>query len=333
MTNDSNDSVNDLITRYLVGEATPGEERELMAWVNRNDDNRRHFNTLKKALGLADQHFAATFSEGLPIDLDSEWDQFRENVGATAKAPRLPTSLIWLRIAATLLLVAVTGAVLYYITGRERVMYQTASSMETVTLPDGSTVTLNRFTSLSYNPDFANENRTVHLNGEAYFDVVPDAANPFIVTTEKASVKVLGTSFNVNAYDSLEEVEVIVETGVVSLQSNQSRQKVELAAGERGIYSSAKERVSRTVNNDLNFLSWNTQRIVFVESDLRTVLRTLERTYGAEIIINTEVPPSCIVTVTFDHQTLSSVLKVLESTLNLKYTINGNRVEVTEAGC
>lgn len=332
MINESHDSVNDLITRYLAGEATAGEERELLSWVNRSDDNRRHFNALKKAFELADQHFAATSSENLPIDLNHEWDRFTENVGAATKTRRLSTR-VWMRIAATFLLVALTGAVYYYLIRPQTVVYQTASSTETVTLPDGSTVTLNRFTSLSFDPDFSKEDRTVNLNGEAFFDVEPDDAKSFIVLTEKARVRVLGTSFNVNAYDSLEEVEVIVETGVVSLQSNRSDQKVELAAGQKGLYSRAREDISSTVNSDVNFMSWNTQRMVFVESDLQTVLRTLEKTYGAEIILKTDIPPSCVVTVTFDHQTLASVLMVLESTLSLKYTINGNRVEIIEAGC
>jgi ferric-dicitrate binding protein FerR (iron transport regulator) len=91
--------------------------------------------------------------------------------------------------------------------------------------------------------------------------------------------------------------------------------------------------VVSAVNQDVNFLSWNTGRLVFVENDLRSVLETLKKTYHADIVIRTDIPVSCIVTVTFDQQSLESVLKVLESTLNLKYVINGNTVEITEAGC
>ena len=73
--------------------------------------------------------------------------------------------------------------------------------------------------------------------------------------------------------------------------------------------------------------------MVFLENDLRTVIGTLEKTYHVDITISADVPASCLVTVTFDKQSLESVLKVLESTLNLKYTINGNKIEITEAGC
>jgi len=333
MANENYDSVNDLITRHLTRETSASEEKELLSWISRSEENKRHFNAMKRAFELADQHFADTFSEDLPIDLDTEWDHFTESIGEAKKTRQLSTSRMWLRIAASFLLVAVTGAVLYYIGRPETVIYQTASSKEAVTLPDGSTITLNRFTSLTCDPGFGDKNRTVNLKGEAFFDVQPDASRPFVVITEKARVQVLGTSFNVNAYDSLQEVEVIVETGIVTLQSNQGDQKVELTAGQKGIYSKANEHVSSVINSDVNFLSWNTQRMVFVESDLRTVLETLKKTYNAQIVISADIPASCLVTVTFEHQTLASVLKVLESTLNLKYTITGNKVEITEAGC
>ncbi|MEX1240996.1 MAG: FecR domain-containing protein [Cyclobacteriaceae bacterium] len=333
MINDNDDSVNELITKHLAGETSADEERELFAWVNFSEANRRHYHDLKKAFQLTERHFITPPSEDLPIDVDKEWDHFTESLGAAKRTHPLPTSRVWLRIAATLLLLMATGGILYYFTSPETLVYQTAANKQTVTLPDGSRVILNRYTSLSYDPDFADKNRTVNLDGEAFFEVQPDASQPFIVRTEKATVQVLGTSFNVNAYDSLDEVQVIVKTGVVSLRSNQTDEKVELVEGQKGIYSRTNERIASAANDDVNFLSWSTQHMVFVDSDLRSVIETLERTYHAEITIGTEIPPSCIVTVTFDQQTLESVLKVLESTLNLKYTINGNKVEITEAGC
>lgn len=333
MIKDNDDSVNELITKHLAGETSADEERELFAWINRNELNKRHYQDLKNAFRLAEQHFAASPSEDLPINVDKEWDHFKESIGTSGKARQLSTSRVWLRIAATVLLLMATGGILYYFTTPETMVYQTAANKQTVILPDGSQVTLNRHTSFSYDPGFAEVNRTVTLKGEGFFKVQPDANKPFIVLTENATVQVLGTSFNVNAYDSLEEVQVIVETGVVSLRSNQTDQKVELVAGQKGIYSRKDEKVASTTNDDVNFLSWNTQHMVFVDSDLRSVIETLERTYHAEITIRTEIPPSCIVTVTFDQQTLESVLKVLESTLNLKYTISGNKVDITEAGC
>lgn len=331
MTDPNHDTINELITKHLSGESSAEEQKQLSAWINASEQNRKQYQDLEKAFALTEQHFAPT--QDLPVDVDREWDRFTEAIGPSVKTRQLSRSRVWLRIAATLLLLLATGGILYYFSAPETTVFQTADNKEMITLPDGSQVTLNRNSSLTYEPEFGEQSRTVNLRGEAFFDVEADAAKPFIILTQNARVEVLGTSFNVNAYDSLQEVEVIVQTGVVSLQPKAGDQKVQLAAGQKGIYSKAKEQVSVTVNDDVNFLSWNTQHLVFVESDLASVLRTLGKTYHADIRVSADIPETCIVTVTFDNQTLESVLKVLESTLNLKYTIQGNKVEITEAGC
>ena len=328
-----NDSVNELISTYLAGEASEAEEQQLLSWLKASEENRRHYARLKKAFELTGGYLSVPSAGAADIDIDREWDRFKESIGELNKTRRLSPASLWLRVAATVILLVVTGGVLYYFTAPNTTVYQTASNRETVTLPDGSRVALNYHTLLSYDPDFGKHDRTVRLQGEAFFEVEADRSKPFIILTEQAKVEVVGTSFNVNAYDSLGEIEVVVQTGVVSFGSNAGDRKVRLVAGQKGTYSKSGERLATSPNDDVNFSSWTTGHIVFVETDLRSVIATLEKTYHAEITVSTDISSSCIVTVTFDHQTLASVLKVLESTLNLKYTIKGNKVEITEAGC
>jgi transmembrane sensor len=333
MTKWDHDSINELITKYLAGETSVHEQKELSAWINSSPENQRHYNDLKKTFDLTESHFTVRSPEHLNINLDREWDRFTETTGIRTTTRHLSPAQLFLRIAATILLIMATGGILYYFTSPGTTAYQTAGNKKTITLPDGSKVTLNRYTFLSHSNDFSDKDRTVNLDGEAFFDVPPDANRPFIILAEKTKIQVLGTSFNVNAYDSLQSVEVIVQTGIVSLQPKTGDQKLQLVAGQIGVYSKSNGQLASEPNKDVNFLSWNTQRLVFVENDLRSVIETLERTYHADIRISTDIPASCIVTVTFDKQTLESVLKVLENTLNLKYTIVGNTVEITEAGC
>lgn len=333
MTKENNDSVNELITKHLAGEITADEQNQLSSWISESQENRRYFDDYKKAFDLTEKYFGASPSDAPHIDIDREWDHFVTNIGAGKPVRQLSATRIWLRIAASLLLIAATAGILYFYTLPKNVSYQTAGNRETVTLPDGSQVTLNRNTLLTYDPDFGDNNRTVSLNGEAFFDVEPDAAKPFIILTDNARIQVLGTSFNVTAYDSLSAVEVIVQTGVVSLETKTGKEMIKLTAGKKGVYTKATNKLDSTVNDDVNFQSWNTQRLVFIENDLRSVIETLKKNYNADITISADVPSTCVVTVTFDHQSLVSVLRVLESTLNLKYTINGNKVVITEAGC
>lgn len=327
-----NDILNELITKHLVGETSPEEQKELSSWINESPENLRHYNELKKTFDLAESHFSPTDFADLNIDVEQEWDYFKEKVGEKKSRHLAPVQL-WLRIAATILLLVATGGIVYYYTASTTTVYQTAANKETVILPDGSTVTLNRDTRLSYDRTFGDDSRTVRLHGEAFFEVGADADKPFIILTGETLVRVVGTSFNVNAYDSMDVVEVVVQTGVVSFQETASEAKVQLVAGDKGIYSKAKDALATVVNDDVNFLSWNTKRMVFVRDDLRTVIETLEKTYQVHVKVSTEIPEACIVTVTFENQSLESVLKVLENTLNLKYTINGNDIEITEAGC
>jgi ferric-dicitrate binding protein FerR (iron transport regulator) len=333
MTNANNDSVNELITKHLVGEASADEQQQLFSWIADKQENERHYLAMKKAFDLTDQHFAVPAADELPIDIEHEWNHFTDSIGQQKTSTHLSSAQLWLRIAASVLLLMVVGGVLYYYSSPDQAIYQTAATKQTVVLPDGSEVTLNRYTTLSVDAGFAKENRSVTLKGEAFFNVQPDADKPFVILTKNATVQVVGTSFNVNAYDSLQEVEVIVTTGIVLLETKGGKEKVRLVPGQKGIYSETTEKIVSAVNQDVNFLSWNTGRLVFVENDLRSVLETLKKTYHSDIVIRTDIPVSCIVTVTFDQQSLESVLKVLESTLNLKYVINGNAVEITEAGC
>ena len=328
-----NDIVNELIAKHLAGETSPEEQRELNSWINEGPENRRHYEELEKAFELTEKHLSPVASASLEIDVEEEWDHFTEAVGLQSKRRQLSPPPVWLKIAASVLLVLAAGGILFYYTASRNIVYQTAANRETVSLPDGSNVTLNKNTSLSYDRDFNEKSRTVHLDGEAFFEVQGDPNKPFIISTDKTLVQVLGTSFNVNAYDHMQFVEVVVQSGKVSFREKGREQKVELAAGQKGIYSRANGQLASIPNDDVNFLSWNTRRLVFVEKDLRSLIETLEKTYQADFTISAKIPASCMVTVTFENQTLESVLKVLENRLNLKYTVNGNKVEIVEAGC
>ena len=334
MATENDDSVNELITRYLAGETSADEESRLLLWISRSDENRRRYNDLKKTFDLTTSHLSVHPQVDAEVNVDQEWNHFQMNLANGNKTRQLTFSGVWLKIAASVILLAVTGAILWFLLNDERRVHETADNVETITLPDGSEVTLNRWSTLSYTDDFVDGPRTLSLDGEAFFEVTPDASNPFVVNAGVARIQVIGTSFNVLAYDTMKAVEVIVETGIVSLEpARGTTRRVEVLPGEKGIMSKVDDELSIVVNEDLNFLSWNTQHLVFVDSDLVSVLRALEKTYHVKISIDTDIPPLCIVTVTFDKQSLESVMRVLENTLNLKYTIEGNKVVITEAGC
>ena len=240
-----------------------------------------------------------------------------------------------MKVAAGIALIAIISLVVIQFKGSnsEQIVYADTSGKQ-VNLPDGSTVTLNTGSQISYNNTFGEESpRMVSLTGEGFFDVTSNPEHPFVVQLHEATVEVVGTSFNIQAYKNMPEINVVVATGVVRFGSTKNKESVVLKAGDRGTINKNNNKVSQIMNTDVNYLSWKTQQIVFEDVSLDKVIRTLNRLYEANIIISAETAVNCKVTVSFDHQSLEAILSVLEETLDLTYVENGDNIEIISTGC
>lgn len=327
----------ELIIRHLTGEASAEEEKQLQLWRAQLPENGKYYDDLKKVFELSTNHLTQTKHE-MDVNVNQEWEKFVSTIEKKEAPVRILVSenqtRPWLRIAATLLLIVASGFVINYFVFRNTdVKFQTSDITQSVILPDGSTIILNKHSELSYASSFGETNRVVTLKGEAFFEIERDTQKPFVINIGNAEVEVLGTSFNVQGYNDRKEIEVTVQTGLVKFSVPEVNKEVKLEAGQKGIYSKASKGLKSDANPDINFLAWNTRKLVFTENDLQTVIETLNRTYQVNITLPTNIPASCVVTVTFDHQSLESVLNVLKTTLNLEYRMNGNQVEILSAGC
>lgn len=327
----------ELMIRVLAGEASFGETRRLSSWIRQSRENEEAFIAFKKVFQLSTEHLRAEKDMLPEIDLDQEWLKFRDAVdgGRQAYLPvaEAKNSMNWLKMAAAVLILLVSGLVINYLLYRNDVLYETAGNTLSIELPDGSTVVLNRRSALLYKPSFGEENRTVELDGEGYFAVRPDPSKPFIIETSKGVVRVLGTSFTVLSYDSLQNVEVVVESGVVKFAVPEAKSEMELTAGQKAVYHKDSKVLTTGLNDDVNFLSWKTGKMIFTNTPLLKVIETLNKTYHANITLSSAAAETCVVTVTFDGQSLEAVLKVLENTLNLTTTRNGNLIIINGEGC
>jgi transmembrane sensor len=333
----NNDNIRILITRYLSGEASSFEEKQLFDWVSQSSENEQEFLKFKKSWQLSGQKFEVA-AKDLAIDVDHEWNVFLEKSGnkTSRVVPLGPPSknLLWLRYAAVILVLILCGwAVQYFITDASTTVIRTANASRKVTLPDGSQITLNQRSMLTYSQNFGKDDRKLTLEGEGFFDVVADQSKPFIINCGEVTVQVVGTSFNVRAYDSIAEAEVIVRSGIVKVSTHRVKEGMQLQAGQKVTYLKTDYKLIQSTNNDQNYLAWNTREIVFSNATLQEVAQTLERTYGVKIMLPDTVPSSCEVSASFNDQTLESVMKVLERTLNLNYRRVGNNIEITDTGC
>jgi len=325
------------IANQLAGESSPAEEKQLQEWIAESPSNEKLYLDFKNVTNLGQRHYDVTSSGTVNIDVNSEWVQFIKNIEAKKETKVVSlaietASYNWLKVAASVVLIIGVGLVVNYFSGQNSLtQYQTAENTQEIILPDGSTVTLNNHSSLSYSDDFGETARSLSLSGEAFFDVTKDKEKPFIISTQKAQVQVLGTSFNVRAYEESELLEVVVTTGVVKFSKNNSAEAVTLKAGDKGVLRS--DQLINKVNEDVNFLAWKTRKLIFEEESLASVIETLNRTYQINISTGIDIPECAEVTVTFDQQTIEAILNVLKTTLDLEYKTDGDKIEITAVGC
>ena len=252
-----------------------------------------------------------------------------ENVSQkTIKLKRRTLPLqMFLRIAAIVVITFVLGILAYsYFQPRnidsQIQLIANNESVNTYELPDGTKVSLNSGAKLFYPKKFKGDTREVSIEGEAFFDVKPDPTKPFIINAGKAQIKVLGTSFNVNAYPDADKVEVIVKTGKVQvtrkLSNISTTEELILNPGDKGTLLIANNALLKSKNEDANFLAWKTHDLVFRETSLSDVIATLEKVYKTDIDIADEKLGNLRLTGQYNDYPIDFIMEVIASTLQVK---------------
>lgn len=200
--------------------------------------------------------------------------------------------------------------------------------VQKVLLPDSSIVWLNSATHLYYHPDFINH-REVRLIGEAFFQVAPDVAHPFVVTADKASTRVFGTAFNVSAYPEAGELRISLQSGKVRVDYNEKSGKAKtiLTPGQLLIYNkeTGDEQVMQQSPGEMDV--WTSGKLLFYETPLKEALAQVEARYGVHIIYD-HVLKNETVTATFDNTALEKVLTQLSFGWDLQFMRDGDTLHV-----
>ena len=196
-------------------------------------------------------------------------------------------------------------------------------------LSDGTKVWLNAETRLKYPVRFQGNERRVFLTGEAYFEVKPDQRMPFIVETEKSSVLVLGTSFNVRAYRDETFAYTTLIQGSVQLSAGNS--SVVLKPDEQGVVDAATGQISKHVVDGALYAAWKEGRFVFENQTLEEIMRTLGRWYDVEVFYaNEQVKEAMFNGNLKRYDDFNQIVKMLEMTGVAHFKIQGNTIVVSE---
>ena len=303
----------DLLVKYLLDTTTSTEKASVEKWLNANAENRRYY-----------EHFQLIWKESRQlatastVDESAAWERFRKRVGAdtnTARIIPLTTRkpFPFLRIAAILVVLLGAGT-LWFLLGNHETVIKSGQQVVSNTLPDGSSVTLNKDSKLVY---ASNENsREVSLKGEAFFDVAQDVNKPFVIKVNDVTIRVLGTSFNVKTTKG--NTAVIVESGAVEV--SKGKEVIQLKQHERAVISTAQKALQKESSDDELYNYYRTNLIVCNKTPLWKLVELFNEVYGVNIVIGDASKRDVPITTTFSVTSLDDNLKIIAETCQLQVT-------------
>lgn len=311
--------------KHLLGEATPVEKEQVKQWLAANAGNQAYYDELKKVWDTSLQ--LATVST---VDENKAWQRFRQRIQQTENNENPVQSsagkpgFSWMKIAASIVLViglAVLGYWIYDNRTPEQRLAQTYNTVINDTLPDGSVVTLNKASSLSYPSRFRGGKREVTLKGEAFFHVAPDKTKPFIVAVNDVEITVVGTSFNVRSENG--HTAVIVETGIVRV--THKGKTVELHANEQ-IAVTAADSLAKAPVTDKLYNYYRTKEFVCDDTPLWKLVEVLNEAYKSNIVISRPELRDLRINVSLYNESLDRVLELISLTLGVKINKTAGQV-------
>lgn len=198
-------------------------------------------------------------------------------------------------------------------------------------LEDGTKVILNAGSKIWYSSNFNIHEREVILEGEAFFEVSKDASRPFRVVTESVVTTALGTSFNINAFPSNENIEIALVTGKVSvegtIQSGNSKSLL-LNSGEMATVLKSEQNFTKSSFDFNEQISWKDGLIYFKDATYYDIVSHLENWYGVSIKTDKIPLQEWKFSGKFDDETLENILVALQFGHNFDFEINGKEVKL-----
>ena len=299
--------------KHLLGEASAGEEEAVNEWMNENAANKEYYDQLKKVWDNSKKLAADS-----TLDVDKAWDRFQKRVAVQKETPKIVnrSRFSWMRIAASIILIAGLGiAAFFMMTNNEpkEIVAQTGQNVLVDTLPDGSVITLNKRSTITYPSKFKGDTRAIALKGEAFFNVAPDKKKPFIISVNDVQVTVVGTSFNIKSENGI--TEVVVETGIV--QVTKSGKTVELIAGEKIVMSANDSNAAKEKVSDKLYNYYRSKEFVCDDTPLWKLVQVVNEAYDAKIVIGRKELNDMRLTTTFNNESLEQVLDVIQLTFEI----------------
>ena len=312
----------ELLQKYLAGRTTHNEERELYKLLQKEDGDNDNFKDISYQLW-------EKISQG-EVNVERQERMYQHIARHTVIHNK---SFPYLKWAAAVSLLLTAASLLFYFSGDDNFVYETArAEQRNIQLPDGTTVALNESSKLHY-PDNWQENgvREVWLEGEAFFTVSKQASPEdkpikFIVHAGELDIIVLGTAFNVQS--SPTDVQVVLSEGAVRLENSTADLKMEMEPGEMVAYSSVNQQAEKRKVKTAHFSAWKDGRYVFEGLTLEEVSQVLWHNYGKEVKLETEALKQRRISATIPSTDLQVLLAVIKEAMEVNITQQGDTIVI-----
>lgn len=315
------DKIEEILPRYCSGEATIEECRMVEEWIGQSDENYR----IVKQMYIIDQVMGTVQMES-KVDMEEALASVSRKM---SKAPSHVTWFTWVQRAAAILFIPLLIA--FAIQNFTPSPTEVAQMIEvktnpgmttTVDLPDGTKVYLNSESSLTYPSFFSKDKRDVKLTGEAFFEVQKDPEHRFIVSgPHHTQIEVLGTSFNVEAFERDSFISTTLVEGKVrfAYQKNQQPATVDMKPGQKLMYDTTSSQVKLIQTSGETETAWKDGKIIFQATPLPEALRMLEKRFNVTFVLSNNRLRGEAFNGSFTNQRLERILEIFKISSNIKW--------------
>lgn len=311
-----------LMTKKLAKETNSQEDAQLQAWLEDAADNKKAFDELNAIWQRVEE-------DAIVVDVDAAWQKVNQRT--QPKVFTLFSSTVY-KVAAAVAVFAVLGIwAVNSLKSTTTTIATAANEVKKITLPDGSNVWLHEYSELTYSNNLEGSTRELSLKGLAFFDVKRDEQRPFIINTPKGEVSVLGTSFEVNAFERDTFERVTVKTGKVKFE-NKNGEGLELTVNEEGTLTKSGHVIETVVDAD-ELVSWHTNKLTFNNETMDKVANKIARYYHVKVKFNNADIANCHFTGSFENPKMNQVLDAISKALQITYVHQANHVTFSGQGC
>jgi len=314
-----NNSIETIINEYLNNDFPEEIQSDFQEWIMDTKNQKEKDEILFKHAFSNNKDFNYKQYQEKLKKLNNEIDNQKiRNIKAKFSKYSLIT------VAASLLVVVLTFALVKSWSQKETIVYVTSEHGKgDFMLPDGSSVILNASSKLKIPSNFSKNNRNVTLDGEGYFSIVKDSLNEFRVYSNLATIKVLGTEFNMKAYSDKDYAEVVLVKGSVEVSGSSLSKPIIMKPNERITLNKTAKIGDVQVGN---YTSWTGKKLKIENKELKDILTNIEHWYNVDFIPNGNVDLSPRLTFVINDENLESVLYQISLVTSFQYKIKDDKI-------